>query len=273
MKSIFTFFLVMISLNLFAQQNFTVEWESDWVDYIGIGSWETTNSVMELIVFDKTAHLYKIYDGATKVLKYTYSNPDTSEIYTFWSYNYSVPIDVNSDGVHDFVFLKYTNGNPNPAYNLRIISGATGQLLYQNSYNYSVYPITLDIDGDGWIELILSLHDNSTSKAKFVILSTTSHSVGINNSSNTITNFNLGQNYPNPFNPTTTIEYSIEKDANVQMEIYNDLGQLMKTYQEGNKKSGSYKLLLDGTSLSSGAYFYRLVVNGLPETKKMIMIK
>jgi hypothetical protein len=264
----------MISLNVFAQGNFTVEWESDWVDYISIASWESSNSVMELLVYDKATRLYKVYDGATKVLKYTYSNPDTAGIYHFWSYINSVPIDVNSDGIREFVFLKNTYLNPAYSCNFRIINGANGQLLFQNTYNYYVYPTALDIDGDGWVEIILSLNDNVASKYKYSILSTTSHnSVGINNNSNTITNFNLGQNYPNPFNPTTTIEYSIEKDADVQMEIYNELGQLMKTFREGNKKSGSYNLKLDGTNLASGTYFYRLIVNGLPETKKMIMVK
>ncbi|MFA8342232.1 MAG: S8/S53 family peptidase [Rhodothermaceae bacterium] len=88
--------------------------------------------------------------------------------------------------------------------------------------------------------------------------------------------FILNQNYPNPFNPTTTISYSIKEEGNVKLEIYNILGQKIKTLVDKYQNSGSYEIKIDNSdmkNLSSGIYFYRLFTNGSSQTKKMILLK
>jgi hypothetical protein len=87
--------------------------------------------------------------------------------------------------------------------------------------------------------------------------------------------FILYQNYPNPFNPSTTIQYMLKKPEYVKVELYNSLGELIKTIYKGIKEAGTYKLFLsfDNSLLSSGVYFYRLHAGDFLETKKMVLLK
>ncbi|MFH1335515.1 MAG: T9SS type A sorting domain-containing protein, partial [Candidatus Zixiibacteriota bacterium] len=92
------------------------------------------------------------------------------------------------------------------------------------------------------------------------------------------TAFELKQNYPNPFNPETEIEYNLTKPAQVNLTIYNLLGQKVRTLVNERQPAGSYKITWGGKSeqgkiSSSGIYFYRLEVNGVPQTKRMVLLK
>lgn len=88
----------------------------------------------------------------------------------------------------------------------------------------------------------------------------------------------LGQNYPNPFNPVTNFEYTLDKRRNVRVDVFNDVGQLVSTLADGIMEAGDYQLSWNGKSssgaiVSSGTYFYRLITDGVVQTKKMILIK
>lgn len=89
--------------------------------------------------------------------------------------------------------------------------------------------------------------------------------------------YNLSQNYPNPFNPTTKIAYDIPRDAKVKLVIYDILGREMKTLVNNEfKTAGKYIVEFNGSSLSSGVYFYRLQVEGgnaYTSVKKMVLLK
>jgi hypothetical protein len=92
------------------------------------------------------------------------------------------------------------------------------------------------------------------------------------------TGFDLGDNYPNPFNPTTTIDFMIQKQVDVRMEVYNLLGQRVVTLVDENLKAGFYKVTWDGrnqvgNTVSSGVYFYKLKAGDFIETKKMILMR
>ncbi|MCE1166267.1 MAG: T9SS type A sorting domain-containing protein [Bacteroidetes bacterium] len=85
--------------------------------------------------------------------------------------------------------------------------------------------------------------------------------------------YKLSQNYPNPFNPVTKINFSIPKSGFVTLKVYDALGREVSTLVSENKTTGSYTVDFNGSSFSSGAYFYRLESNGYVETKKMLLIK
>lgn len=85
--------------------------------------------------------------------------------------------------------------------------------------------------------------------------------------------FALEQNYPNPFNPTTTINYSIPEAGNVEMKVYDVLGNEVATLVNEEKTPGNYIANFDASSLASGLYIYTLRSNNFVQTKKMILMK
>jgi hypothetical protein len=83
----------------------------------------------------------------------------------------------------------------------------------------------------------------------------------------------LSQNYPNPFNPSTEIQFSIPKAGLTTIRVYTLLGQEVATLVNENLPAGSYKTHLNGASLASGTYIYRLTSGGMAITKKMLLVK
>jgi hypothetical protein len=86
--------------------------------------------------------------------------------------------------------------------------------------------------------------------------------------------FSLSQNYPNPFNPNTKINFSVLKEADIRIVVYDVLGREIRMLINAKYKSGSYTAELNGGELASGLYFYSMYIDGvLFETKKMILMK
>jgi hypothetical protein len=85
--------------------------------------------------------------------------------------------------------------------------------------------------------------------------------------------YSLEQNYPNPFNPSTTINFSIANEGFVKLAVYNTLGQEVMTLVNEVKESGSHSITFDASSLTSGAYFYKLETAQFSQTKKMLLAK
>ena len=97
--------------------------------------------------------------------------------------------------------------------------------------------------------------------------------VGIQPISSFAGKFELSQNYPNPFNPTTNIKFSLPKATNVQLVIFNSMGQEVKSLVNEFKNAGSYSVDFNASSLASGTYFYKLITSDFVETKKMTLVK
>ena len=91
--------------------------------------------------------------------------------------------------------------------------------------------------------------------------------------------FSLADNFPNPFNPTTMIKYALPQAADVELTVYNVVGQPVRTLVAEYQSAGRYAVEWDATndsghSLSSGMYFYRLQAGGeFLEIKKMLLLK
>ncbi|MDD5425562.1 MAG: thrombospondin type 3 repeat-containing protein, partial [candidate division Zixibacteria bacterium] len=83
----------------------------------------------------------------------------------------------------------------------------------------------------------------------------------------------LEQNYPNPFNPRTNIDFAIPRSGRVSLRIYNAVGQLIDVLVDEYIESGYHTYSWDAASYASGVYFYRLEVEDLVETKKMLLLK
>ncbi len=92
------------------------------------------------------------------------------------------------------------------------------------------------------------------------------------------TELTLFQNYPNPFNPVTIIQYALPHDCEVDVSIYNILGQKVKTLVKRKQKAGYQQVIWDGENnegeeIASGIYFYKIKAGELTESKKMVIIK
>jgi hypothetical protein len=88
----------------------------------------------------------------------------------------------------------------------------------------------------------------------------------------------LGQNYPNPFNPTTTIDFSLNKNTEVRLVICNIGGQLVRELVSDTYLAGTYQVEWDsrndkGRQVASGIYIYRMKAGSFIQTKKMIVTK
>lgn len=87
------------------------------------------------------------------------------------------------------------------------------------------------------------------------------------------TQFELSQNYPNPFNPSTTIRFSLPKETQLKINLYNMLGQLVETIAEGTYEAGYHKISFNAGNLGSGMYIYRIESNDFVNTMKMMLLK
>lgn len=96
---------------------------------------------------------------------------------------------------------------------------------------------------------------------------------GNGNISSQINGYKLYDNYPNPFNAITVIKYSIPKEGNVSIKVYDITGKELSTLINKVQRAGEYSLRFDGNSYSTGVYFYRMVTNDFTQTKKFVLIK
>ncbi|MCP4709389.1 MAG: T9SS type A sorting domain-containing protein [Planctomycetes bacterium] len=94
----------------------------------------------------------------------------------------------------------------------------------------------------------------------------------------TPTVFAVDQNYPNPFTPFTTIRYAIPQAGQVEITVYNTVGQLIITLVDNEQDAGYYSLVWDGRNgqgkaVVSGTYFYRVNVGNKKLIRKMVLLK
>ncbi|MEE9555432.1 MAG: S8 family serine peptidase [candidate division Zixibacteria bacterium] len=92
------------------------------------------------------------------------------------------------------------------------------------------------------------------------------------------TAYNLSQNYPNPFNPTTEIDFALPENGHVTLEVFNVLGQKVRTLVDEDMNAGYQSITWmgddeQGNNVSSGIYLYKLEAGDKTFTKKMLMLK
>ncbi len=85
--------------------------------------------------------------------------------------------------------------------------------------------------------------------------------------------FKLHQNHPNPFNPTTKIRFEIPKSTKVKIEVFNLLGQKIKTLFNKQMVAGSHQIKYGAYNLPSGVYLYRIEAGEYQEVKKMVLLR
>lgn len=264
MKKLFIVLLLSLPTSIFSQGNFTTEWQSPagW-GFRELSKLKVNSDTMYVILENSTSFgNYRVYKSTTDTIAYSFnSSISYSGIYSIRGQDIVQvnKFDVNGDGINEII--GYFSGVSTVT---TIVNPVNGSILFQIP---GEFVHLVDIDADGYVELI------TTSSGRATVTSTPAQTVSVNNQNEIVKNYELKQNYPNPFNPTTTIEYSLNKNSDVKIIIYDMLGKEVNTLVNQKQVSGTYKLNLNASALSSGTYFYSLIVDGLVDSKKMILIK
>jgi len=85
--------------------------------------------------------------------------------------------------------------------------------------------------------------------------------------------YKLFQNYPNPFNPTTTISFELPSESFASLKVYDVLGTEVATLVNDKLTAGHHEVTFNGSQLTSGVYFYRLLAGKYTKTSKAVLIK
>ncbi|MCC7431124.1 T9SS type A sorting domain-containing protein, partial [bacterium] len=181
------------------------------------------------------------YNGSTKVWDfevYSYNNPNETFTLT-WPNIADLP--------NEIATITMTDLTTNTVVDLKT----------QSSYSYQT-------------------SSNSVTVRKFVFTVNILTDVAENN--NILNSYSLEQNYPNPFNPTTAISYNLKNAEQVELTVYNTLGQEVKTLVKEAQPSGSYNVVWDakdtfGNPVASGIYFYTIKTEHFNQTRKMVLLK
>jgi len=151
----------------------------------------------------------------------------------------------------------------------------------ENGYRIPIDFATNDADGGGIREGIMTwsqYNDDTSYQSPLYWLhswvGTRLYPLGIDDPNGALVfSYRLEQNYPNPFNPSTQIQYSLKARSEVQLVIYNALGQKVATLVNNVQPAGVYTVQFDALNLASGIYFYHLQTAEFESVKKMILMK
>ena len=189
--------------------------------------------------------------------------------------------DLNGDGVLDVALVI---GNSTVGKALVVWLGQrNGAPALEGSYPLpgdGIQVLASDVNGDGDTDLVvLGTSPASDHGGVFVFINQGTPATAVASEAATPTAFTLGTNYPNPFNPATTIPLAVPAGAkNVDLTIYNVLGQPLRQVWTGPLPAGEHRLTWDGHDaqgqpVAAGVYVYRLQVDEQTRTRKMVKIE
>ncbi len=199
-----------------------------------------------------------------------------------WVYGYTRPyLDQNGIILVNFGSASVTanitlvgNGNSGNVY----LPGdvASGKLYYLNDvYNDTSYAVTFLNDSLNF-STVLPYYGS----AVYVLSDSVIHmtipqitSVEKRSPQDVPAGYSLSQNYPNPFNPTTMIRYALPERAFVRMDVFDILGQCVRTPVNSEQAPGIHEVIFDGQGLASGVYFYKLSAGSFVKVEKMLRLK
>ena len=189
--------------------------------------------------------------------------------------------DVNGDGVLDVAMIA-GNSTVGPAL-VVLLGQRNGAPVLEGYYplpSEGTQVFASDVNGDGDADLVvLGTSPEIDHGGVFVLLNQGTPATAVAVETATPTTFTLGANYPNPFNPATTIPLAVPAGAkNVDLTIYNVLGQPMRQVWTGPLPAGEHQLTWDGRDaqgrpVAAGVYVYRLQVDEQTRTRKMVKLE
>jgi hypothetical protein len=182
------------------------------------------------------------------------------------------PYGYDSDYVHKWIPRSIINGAAGENLN-------AGGVWNQNQTLTKSFTYTLN---NAWVAsncnfITIVYRDSSeglfVSAVQQALLQSVTNPLGVSTLNRTPLEYSLSQNYPNPFNPATNIKFSIPKDGNASLKVYDLLGNEISSYINGFMKAGAYNAEIDASNWASGVYFYTLTAPGFTATRKMMLVK
>ena len=85
--------------------------------------------------------------------------------------------------------------------------------------------------------------------------------------------FHIGKPYPNPFNPSTRIEFSLDHEQDIYLEVFGINGKLIETLIETRSFVGKHAINWNAKNIAAGIYFIRMTVEDQFKTEKVILLK
>ncbi len=181
---------------------------------------------------------------------------------TAFEVSWSANDDPVGSGLRTYTLYASRDGGPFEVYQ-KDIEG--NQVIFNAAQDHQYEFFTIASDRAGNVEPLKSEADAAVR-------------VNIESAGDLPTDFSLEQNYPNPFNPVSTVPFSLPQSGEVELIVYNVLGQRVLRYKRGTEAAGRYTQKLDMSSFASGVYFYELRVRTektvlFRDVKKMVLVK
>lgn len=269
---------------------------STWVNsYLSTYTYDGNNRVFQVLgqnwsggVWNNQTRSTSTYDGSSNLVEtlgetwdgggwvnssknefvYNGSGQQTLDRFWFWIDPDWTLFDVDTS--------KYSGGNLSEAVHVGMFGGFVTSLT-RTLYSYDgENEVTEEIDQDGSLSgLAATTWTNQTRTTYVYEAGGTAVQVSDEPAP---AGWELNQNYPNPFNPSTAIRYSLQRTSQVEVAVYNMLGQEVKILENGVQAPGTYETTWDGTdanghAVASGLYLYRIATDHFTETRKMMLLK
>ena len=248
------------------------------------GAWTGQTSYQRTLAPDITIALVKNYNPSTRALTLTANVTSLRNIDTTVNINF-VMLENNliypqtgnasctggTNYVHKHVVRNMVNGHLGEQLSTGTWVSGT---VKSKTWNYTVPANYVSTNCEIGV---FAYFVNGTLSSQSTILNSKKAMVdaatGIGNENGIVESYSLSQNYPNPFNPTTNIKFSIPKNAQTFLKVYDVLGNEVNTYFDEFLNAGTYNILFEAQNLSSGIYYYKLVSGDFTETKRMMLVK
>jgi choice-of-anchor B domain-containing protein len=146
-------------------------------------------------------------------------------------------------------------------------SGAYGQYIF--GYAPGTFEVTIEKPGYVTKQQTITVVEGSTTTVNVTL---TNPATAVEQAASPA-KFSLSQNYPNPFNPTTTIGFTLDREEEVVLKVFNLFGEEVQVLVNERRTPGNYAVTLDGTMLPSGVYYYQLTAGDRTSARKMVLMK
>lgn len=273
--------------------------------YLSLGGLPIFNTFIRRIEFDSASATFQHLQFEAPSIgfpaqyrTYDFNNDNVKELIMSGNSNSRASCYVfRNNGPNSFVKLdsifEASDDNNMLSNDIKLLFGASQPTLLMGSFNGRLY--TYSYTGSGFLKDYENLNYPGPAIRRVYWLPTSTYDGYFNTWSSTNSNgtfyifkrdntvgvppnslpfrFTLFQNFPNPFNPVTTIFYELSRTSAVSLNIYSADGKLVKQLFNDTKTAGRYKEDFNAAGLAAGIYFYRLSVDNVSETKKMMLIK